>query len=651
MEFGLLEQEEEGRVVVTDLDAWFANIYQYWYRKGLATMIVSGLAHIVTLLFTILFSFFLLALVDWGAVVTCRDEASCGTLGRYVRTDFLVSGRGRDGLGLAYLCVFGLYWVWSCAATANSLRDAYDASVFYASELGLGDREVRSARWNDVVERLGDLQRSGRAPWHAFQTAVGRRGADERRRVLSPHDVACRIMRKDNYLVAMLNAGILALELPLPSRLAGRYRLLDALAGRLRLTKTLEWSLHVCILDHPKADDAASLRRRFVIAGLVHVALMPFLAAFMSMRFFLMNAQEWRDNKRYLGPREWSPVARWSFRELNELPHLFEARLAASKPHADAYLRMFPRPVLETVARTVAFFSGALVATLVALAAAVDDAVLLYVTVGDRNLLWYAGAASACLAVARSLGGASNADATPAGDKAADDDYEAAMAKVADFTHCFPEEWRAHCHTSDVRDAFARAFRYKFWLFADEIASVVLAPLVLCFSLPRCAPDVVHFIQENTVEVDGFGPVLGHSLFDFDRYGDPRYGGAPPGSDTHPTVSGKMEKSFLNFKLAHPEWDAHDARADTFVQHVQGMLDYTRARDDDIILEEENAPPRRRRRRRRRRARDDDALHLDALSLDALRLSFERLDACASTTIDSSFPRSDPSIPAETELV
>ena len=39
---------------------------------------------------------------------------------------------------------------------------------------------------------------------------------------------------------------------------------------------------------------------------------MPFVAAFMTMHFFLLHAQEWRDKKHYLGPREWSPVARRS---------------------------------------------------------------------------------------------------------------------------------------------------------------------------------------------------------------------------------------------------------------------------------------------------------------------------------------------------
>ena len=174
----------------------------------------------------------------------------------------------------------------------------------------------------------------------------------------------------------MLNANILDLTLPLPEFLAGHISSLDAAAAHARLTKTLEWSIHSCLLDHIFSrrfvvrraflDDEEALRRRFIWTGLVHVALVPFIAGFMTMHFFLLHAQEWRDKKHYLGPREWSPIARWSFRELNELPHVFETRLAASRKLADAYLKLFPRPMIAALARSVAFVSGALVAVLLA---------------------------------------------------------------------------------------------------------------------------------------------------------------------------------------------------------------------------------------------------------------------------------------------
>lgn len=378
----------------------------------------------------------------------------------------------------------------------------------------------------------------------------------------------------------MLNADIFDLTLPLPQSIAGQSALLDTSAGRARLTKTIEWSLHLCLLDHIFSRhfavrhaflrDEAALRRRFFWAGLIHVALVPFVAAFMVMHFFLLNAQDWRDKKNYLGPREWSPVAQWSFRELNELPHVFEKRLAASRKFAEAYLTLFPRPVINALARCVAFVSGALVAVLLALAATVDggDAILLYIKLGDRNLLWYAGAASAAFAISRALlpdDAVKNRGVNT--HPGAKDAAEFVMRRIAEHTHCFPEDWRNQAHTHNVRDAFTCAFSYKAWLFFDEVMSVFFAPLVLCCSLSSSAPNILKFIRDNTVDVDGLGSVLGHSLFDLDTYGDVKYGS--PVDGVKPTENGKLEKSFLNFTLHYPEWVAGDERAARFLENIK----------------------------------------------------------------------------------
>lgn len=55
-------------------------------------------------------------------------------------------------------------------------------------------------------------------------------------RDLDELDIVGRIMRKDNFLIAMINKGVLGPALPLPRWMGlGRRRTL--------LTKTLEWNL------------------------------------------------------------------------------------------------------------------------------------------------------------------------------------------------------------------------------------------------------------------------------------------------------------------------------------------------------------------------------------------------------------------------
>ena len=55
---------------------------------------------------------------------------------------------------------------------------------------------------------------------------------------LTPLDIANRIMRKDNYMIAMINKDIFNLKVPLPF-----------FPNRNMVTKTVEWSLAYTVFD------------------------------------------------------------------------------------------------------------------------------------------------------------------------------------------------------------------------------------------------------------------------------------------------------------------------------------------------------------------------------------------------------------------
>lgn len=68
---------------------------------------------------------------------------------------------------------------------------------------------------------------------------------------LNAHDIVMRLMRKDNYLIGMLNKGVLAF--PISKWIPGAGLTVKSSANgtqyRLVLTKTLEWTLNWCILQ------------------------------------------------------------------------------------------------------------------------------------------------------------------------------------------------------------------------------------------------------------------------------------------------------------------------------------------------------------------------------------------------------------------
>ena len=69
---------------------------------------------------------------------------------------------------------------------------------------------------------------------------------------LDAHNIANRIMRQENYLIALFNKDLLNLSIPFPF-----------LRGKQILTKTLEWNLNFCIIDYV-FNNRGQVRKRFV---------------------------------------------------------------------------------------------------------------------------------------------------------------------------------------------------------------------------------------------------------------------------------------------------------------------------------------------------------------------------------------------------
>lgn len=108
---------------------------------------------------------------------------------------------------------------------------------------------------------------------------------------LSEHDVASRIMRTENYLIALFNKDVFDITIPLPY-----------LRDRHVFTKDLEWNLAFCVLgflfdergqirkrflrEKNKQILSATLKRRFIFMGLLNLVLFPFILGYLILYFF-----------------------------------------------------------------------------------------------------------------------------------------------------------------------------------------------------------------------------------------------------------------------------------------------------------------------------------------------------------------------------
>lgn len=253
---------------------------------------------------------------------------------------------------------------------------------------------------------------------------------------------------------------------------------------------------------------------------------------------------------------------RWNFREFNELPHLFERRLAPSYDSAEGYLKLFTKsPVIICLGQISVFLSGSILAVLLAFAT-INDSILLHVQLSNWNLLWYVGIFGGIFSAGRSL--LPDDKSQRVTHRNLFKEMDAALTKVSLSTHYLPETWRGRGWEKSTQSQFTQMFQVKGQLFIMEILSVIFAPFVLMISLPRCADDICMFVQKIKTDVPGVGQVCGFASFDFNAFEDEMWFGReinndPPSrlnSSVNNTRSrprarqGKMEKSFFSFKVS-----------------------------------------------------------------------------------------------------
>ncbi|MCO5567696.1 hypothetical protein L7F22_021390 [Adiantum nelumboides] len=676
----LLQGESSKPEVIVDLDAFFERLYTYYCGKGLWCIVIRWVIELLSLGFTICFSGFFLLIVDWQVLHTCGIHAvePCDLLTEVVKEHPLDPLTFSKCIVVTYLILFSLYWGFCFLRFLVQLREVLKVRYFYRNRLQISDRELQTLSWSALLDKIVKFQE------HQRLCVL---------RELSAHDVVMRIMRRDNYLIGMVNKGILAVPLPAWVPGSGPVVFHDTTSSkrRLLLTKTLEWSLDWCVLQHmfdrmdgykeegyssqdrqsiptvhevgegqakqrkvfhmqlvscyrcdlvqaidgePKVygvftvsttgtaspgtmfggmqnmvpnsmyanidmqprfwgtqgqfevsqgnlgmagfsippvnmtprhqhvsgpgstdgshrnflvrkdfiDNPQGLQRRLMTVGLAMLFLSPFLVIFMFVYFFLRHAEEFYHHPSSATSRRWSNLARWMFREFNEMDHLFSQRLNSSYKHAVEYMKQFPSMILSQLAKFVSFVAGGFAATL--LIVAFLDESLLEAHLFGRNLLWFAAVFTTITAISRSFVIEEFQVFEP----------ERYLRLVSCFTHYMPKHWRGAENKDAVRAEFESLFQYTGMTLLEELLSIFVTPYALLFLFPKYVEEMLQFIRDFTVHIDGVGDVCSLSVFDFEHHGNQNYGSPFHTDKAMRSCQGKMEKSFVSFQNSYPHW-------------------------------------------------------------------------------------------------
>jgi autophagy-related protein 9 len=189
-----------------NLDVFFASLYSYFYHRGLVPIVGKGVVQLVSLLFTLFLSIFLFVYMDWKALATCMDETTCrSTLADYIHQRPFSHGSVWTLLVACYVLIFLVYAAFATWSCLHTIREAIQAKYVFEERLGISARKLEGGAvdWDrDVVDKILELQQSGE-----YRVAI--HGQD-----LDALIIANRILRKENFMVALFNRDLLDLNVP-----------------------------------------------------------------------------------------------------------------------------------------------------------------------------------------------------------------------------------------------------------------------------------------------------------------------------------------------------------------------------------------------------------------------------------------------------
>ena len=523
---------------IFNMDDFLQDVYYYYRGKGFTSIFVGRVVDLVILVFILAFSSFLKWGVDYDLFFSHTRAGSAGLL---TLRDLVIPGFVHTiPLSFKLLLVgFAAYIALRLAQLYADFRYRLAGlRNFYQQLLGVqSDAELMTIPWATIVDRLVLLKDHHLlTASNNSASAVPRYASDLSSKVrLNAHDIANRIMRKENYWIALVNKDVLDLSAPVPGFLRLQFTVLRV------LTRTLEWNIKLCInnflfnengqvnasilKEEARNQLAQELSARFKLAALINVVLCPFVVVYFVLLYFFRYFNEFKSNpSSLLSLRQYTPWAEWKLREFNELPHFFAKRLHLSAGPANTYIDQFPGSAWAANGMAlVNFVSGAIMAVLVIMGLLLDDekhSFWSFELVEGRSTLFFIRVFGTVWAVTSSTPNtSSSAKNAPSAAQAASFFYdpEASLRYVAQFTHYLPSSWNGRLHTVEVKNEFCELYSLKIVIIMHELLSLVLTPFILWFRVAGSASAVIDFFREYTIHVDGLGHVCYFAMFNFEQ--------------------------------------------------------------------------------------------------------------------------------------
>lgn len=448
---------------------FFSNVYTYFARGGYLCIVIENVLHMLLLAFTLIFVTFSCFFLNWSKIGKCDSETTCDSISHYIINPISFHTVSVSTCMIIFIIMFLIYWSWISTQLIKEILKFSSYKSYFNYCLKIKDKLLKILSWNDIINSMIEYDNE-----------------------LTPDIIVGSIMRKENYLIALISLGLLKKK---PIYYTNTYLLLVNVGYLNRI-----------FVEDPLTIDCDKLKKSSKIIAALTLLLTPFTLVIFVVHYLVSFTTEIYTKKSNFGPKEWTIYAKYMFREYNELPHIFNDRIIKSYKYAIQYEQKFNAHLTNIIMEKIIYIAGAYL-TLLLLMTLYDDRILMYISLFGRNLIWYVAILTSCISLARMM------SVYPS---LIDESSDEIMQKIYLYTHYDTNKYvrTGSFKTVQIKQfsIFKKLYIYKIYNGLIEIITILLLPYYIYFKFSDDIDTIHTFVSRSTVNHPKIGYVCKYSL-------------------------------------------------------------------------------------------------------------------------------------------
>ncbi|XP_045470164.1 autophagy-related protein 9A isoform X1 [Harmonia axyridis] len=537
--------------LIRDLDSFLKMVYEYHQRHGFTCIVAKEICETIRRIFMSIFPLFLLYGIDYPALFSYKVSDSNVSFSDLI----LPFDKMIQNFGLwtwMWIMMLIIVFIFFSIRSVLKVRYFYEIKQFYNTALKIEEADLDNYVWQDVQKKIIAAQSE-------FSMCV-------HKRELTELDIHHRILRQQNYFIAMVNKHLIPPRLNIPFlgdvlywsigfQLNLRFILFHFPWGAFKDSWHLRDEYRKATLKTDLANQLKLSIRLFAIGNLIlciPIFLWQFVYSYCYNSDFIVRKVPWE-----FATRNWSLYGKQYLRHFNELDHELDIRLNKAHKPASRYLELFFSPLNAIIAQTIQILVASTLMAFYVLTLIHED----ILAIGNAVLIFTI--ASVIIIVCKSQMPKEHVPNSP----------DILLANVLVHTHYLHQEWQSKAHTAKVRTEFERLFQLRIQGIIEDLISPFMTPFLLFFYVAPKSKDIVDFFYNFTVSVTGVGDVCSFAVMDIRKHGNPDWHHKNVHDREVPTQfaqaeDGKVELSLLHFKHTNPNWQP-PTEAQSFFHSIQ----------------------------------------------------------------------------------